>query len=119
MSSWISKSKRKNIYAKTDNKCFYCGCELNLVNATIDHIIPKSKGGKNNEENLVPCCRYCNASKHLKTLEEYRLYISFNRLVAPIVYSQRQVNQINSLGLLKNFGVTELHIFYFEKEMVN
>lgn len=40
-------------------RCRYCGGEASEV----DHVIPKSKGGSDAAENLVACCRSCNASK--------------------------------------------------------
>ncbi|MFA5404335.1 MAG: HNH endonuclease, partial [Ignavibacteria bacterium] len=44
---------RKNILRRDNHKCQYCGSTVNL---TIDHIIPKSKGGDETWENLVTAC---------------------------------------------------------------
>jgi hypothetical protein len=41
-------------------KCFYCDAVLDIDEATIDHVIPQSKGGTNNLDNLVICCKYAN-----------------------------------------------------------
>jgi len=41
-------------------KCFYCEAVLDINEATIDHVIPQSKGGTNNLDNLVICCKYAN-----------------------------------------------------------
>lgn len=51
--------------------CFYCGCELNESNLTIDHFIPLSKGGQNIRENLVACCFGCNNKKGVKLYEQF------------------------------------------------
>ena len=48
---------RALIYKRDDYECQYCGCKNDL---TIDHVIPKSKGGQNTWENLVACCTSCN-----------------------------------------------------------
>ena len=48
-------------------KCVYCNSKNEL---TIDHVIPKSRGGKNTWENLVTCCKKCNAKKDNKTPKE-------------------------------------------------
>jgi 5-methylcytosine-specific restriction endonuclease McrA len=40
--------------------CFYCRRKLDLSNATIEHVIPKSMGGKGDESNVVVCCRAIN-----------------------------------------------------------
>jgi DNA-directed RNA polymerase subunit N (RpoN/RPB10) len=42
------------------NKCFYCGKSLTNKEVTIEHIIPKSSGGKDNLDNLAVCCRSIN-----------------------------------------------------------
>lgn len=53
--------------------CCYCGRELvrtikNRANqATIDHVIPKTQGGRNQLDNLVLCCYACNQEKGGKT----------------------------------------------------
>lgn len=47
--------------------CVYCGRPAN----TVDHIIPKIKGGQDVAWNLVPCCKSCNSSKKDKDLDEF------------------------------------------------
>ena len=59
------------------NVCFYCKCGFTFdrVNPlrvrTWDHVVPICRGGKNEIENLVPCCLHCNMKKHTKTKEEF------------------------------------------------
>jgi 5-methylcytosine-specific restriction endonuclease McrA len=57
---------RSNIFRRDDNQCVYCGAKNNL---TIDHVIPKSQGGKDTWENLVTACQDCNARKGDRTPE--------------------------------------------------
>lgn len=45
------------IYERDGNKCFYSGKEMAIDEATIEHLIPLSRGGKNNIDNLVLCLR--------------------------------------------------------------
>jgi 5-methylcytosine-specific restriction endonuclease McrA len=61
----ISPTK-KNIILR-DGCCQYCGSTHKL---TIDHVIPKSKGGKDTWTNLVACCHSCNNKKGDKSVEE-------------------------------------------------
>ena len=49
------------------SSCQYCGSKSNL---TIDHIIPKQKGGKDSWENLIIACSPCNSRKGNRTLVE-------------------------------------------------
>ncbi|HHJ51673.1 MAG TPA: HNH endonuclease [Caldithrix abyssi] len=59
---------RKNILKRDQNICQYCG--KNSRPMTIDHVIPKSYGGKDTWENLVCACYSCNAKKSNRTPEE-------------------------------------------------
>jgi 5-methylcytosine-specific restriction endonuclease McrA len=62
---------RRNILKRDNHKCGYCGrADLPL---TIDHIIPKSKGGDDSWENLVAACLPCNNKKGDRTPEEARM----------------------------------------------
>ncbi|MCU0326479.1 MAG: HNH endonuclease [Spirosomaceae bacterium] len=58
---------RQNVFRRDSNKCVYCGSHEDL---TLDHLIPKSKGGKTNWDNLVTACRRCNSRKGDNTPEE-------------------------------------------------
>lgn len=49
-------------------RCVYCG----RVADTMDHVVPVSKGGTNDAENLVPACSSCNSSKGVKAVDEWR-----------------------------------------------
>jgi 5-methylcytosine-specific restriction endonuclease McrA len=62
-----TKPSRKSIHMRDGNKCVYCHSTRNL---TIDHIIPKSRGGGDTYSNLVSACNYCNTKKGNKLLEE-------------------------------------------------
>lgn len=64
--SKISPS-RNMIYKRDGYSCQYCGSTRDL---TIDHIIPRSRGGNGSWENLVCCCGKCNVSKGNKFLHE-------------------------------------------------
>lgn len=61
---------RIRIYKRDGHTCVYCGSKKNL---TIDHVIPKSKGGKNTWNNLVTCCSGCNLYKGDRTPEQAQM----------------------------------------------
>ncbi|WP_258103368.1 HNH endonuclease [Marinoscillum sp. MHG1-6] len=51
---------RHNIFRRDNHECQYCGTNHNL---TLDHLIPRSKGGKSTWSNLVTACKHCNSKK--------------------------------------------------------
>lgn len=61
---------RIRVFERDNWKCHYCEEEVGGNNATLDHIIPQSKGGDNSIDNLVTCCLECNAIKSGKTAGE-------------------------------------------------
>ena len=61
---------RQNIIWRDNNLCQYCGNYFKTSELTIDHVMPKSRGGKNTWENLVAACVPCNQKKGPKTLVE-------------------------------------------------
>lgn len=56
----FSKTIRAFCYLRDNHKCLKCGTRENL---TVDHIIPKSRGGNNSFVNLQTLCLKCNAEK--------------------------------------------------------
>mgnify|MGYP003702099587 FL=1 len=61
---------RDNVFKRDNYTCVYCG-EDEPRAMTIDHVIPKSKGGEDSFENCVTACRPCNAEKDDLTIEEW------------------------------------------------
>jgi len=57
------KKFRESIFEAWEWKCAYCEKQLCDRTATIDHIVPKHKGGHNTRNNLACCCNSCNKSK--------------------------------------------------------
>lgn len=56
----MANNMLKRLYLLQGGKCFYCQQELAYHTATIEHIIPRSKGGTNTSENLCVCCKAIN-----------------------------------------------------------
>lgn len=57
---------RRAIFMRDDGRCQYC----NATAESIDHVVPKSKGGAHTWENVVAACRPCNSRKRDRLLEE-------------------------------------------------
>lgn len=58
---------RYNIMKRDGSQCQYCGSKSNL---TIDHVLPRSRGGEDTWENLVTACNKCNVRKGNRTPDE-------------------------------------------------
>ena len=78
----LTFEEEKYIYARFPI-CPYCNTSKS---DTLDHVIPLSKGGKNDTSNVVAVCRSCNSKKHDKMLIEFRpiLYLMWNRIKTPL-----------------------------------
>lgn len=57
---------RRAIFARDEHRCSYCGAHAD----SIDHVLPRSRGGKNVWENVTAACRPCNLRKRDRTPEE-------------------------------------------------
>ena len=51
---------RKNILMRDRYTCQYCHRTLPASELTLDHVVPRSRGGETSWENLVACCHHCN-----------------------------------------------------------
>jgi 5-methylcytosine-specific restriction endonuclease McrA len=61
------KFNRRNIFARDKNKCQYCGKRFPTSELSLDHVIPRSIGGKADWENIVCACAECNVRKGGRT----------------------------------------------------
>ena len=61
------------ILEKTGGLCARCGKPVTPVKVTIDHFVPKYRGGGNDDRNLLPLCKNCNKQKgsRVVTIKEY------------------------------------------------
>ena len=115
----FSPAEREAVFAKTGERCAYCGCELTLRTMQIDHVVPlefydayKSMGQDLNAmDNLLPACRSCNNYKHTLTLDKFRAAIE--RM--PDVLARDSVTYRNAV----RFGLVTPTpgpvVFYFER----
>jgi 5-methylcytosine-specific restriction endonuclease McrA len=61
---------RKNLFKRDKYTCVFCGVQPGPAELTIDHVMPKSRGGKSTWENCVLACVDCNKRKSNRTPEE-------------------------------------------------
>lgn len=78
---WLDRTsiyvEREILYARDRFLCAYCGDKLPPHKLTIDHIHPKSRGGKNIWMNAVTACKYCNHGKADRTPDEAGLQLLY------------------------------------------
>lgn len=63
----------RTLFQRDRHVCLYCGCKFHVHDLTRDHVIPLSRGGRDEWVNVVTACRSCNQSKDAKTPEEARM----------------------------------------------
>jgi len=66
---------RRNIYRRDGHRCLYCGRRPHADRLTIDHVIPRSRGGTWSWENCVTACLACNARKADRTTREAGMHL--------------------------------------------
>ena len=75
----------KRLLIVQNNKCFYCENDISIYKA-VEHLTPLSRGGDNQNWNLVYSCRSCNSKKRSKTLEEYAIKNELYHLITKFDY---------------------------------
>jgi hypothetical protein len=112
---------RKKVYDKYHGHCAYCGCELELKDMQVDHLVPKARkhfigtyetniSNINDIANLMPSCRKCNHYKRAESINEFR-----NKM-ATLIHRLRK-EYLNELA--EKYGIYQYHEwdgkFFFEK----
>lgn len=65
------KENRLRVFERDRYKCYKCGKQLTRFDATLDHLMPVSKGGDNSYDNLSTCCLQCNSKRSNRDLSEH------------------------------------------------
>ena len=80
-SKWLRASTRRRIYKRDGHRCVWCQAKVTPkglpedfamgVAATVDHVVPRSRGGTNAASNLITCCSACNARRGDKSVPAF------------------------------------------------
>lgn len=65
---YFDRDMKRKIIKKSDERCAHCGKPISVKTMTVEHVIPISKGGTNELENLVALCECCNKEKSNKVV---------------------------------------------------
>ena len=68
-----SALNKDNVLKRDGYICQYCGDKLSSTTGTMDHVMPRSRGGKHTWKNVVACCRPCNNKKDNMTPGEAKM----------------------------------------------
>lgn len=71
------KFRKKVLFNRDNWRCSYCNVKLTYSTATIDHVVPSSKGGSTSWKNCVAACQKCNRKKSNKSLKEAGMQLRF------------------------------------------
>lgn len=66
---------RRNVFARDANRCQYCGSQFPMSELSLDHVVPRSRGGTTTWENIVCACVKCNVRKGGRTPQEARMQL--------------------------------------------
>ncbi len=89
---------RQNVFKRDSHECLYCGSKKDL---TLDHVLPKSRGGKSTWDNLATACKKCNSLKGDKTPEEAEMSLSQTPFKPSYVMFVRNFSGFTSKDWLK------------------
>ena len=87
-----------------NSECIYCGEIIEIDQFTVDHVIPRSKGGQDNPENCKPCCKFCNTLKGHMDLDEFNEKYPKDKIVKLKKYtdSKRSLNESEFLDSVRD-----------------
>lgn len=66
----VVRFNRKNLFARDDHRCQYCGQSQPTSQLSLDHVVPRSLGGRTSWDNIVCSCLSCNSRKGCRTPEQ-------------------------------------------------
>ena len=72
---WSIRLSRKGVFARDEHRCQYCNRRLPSSLLSLDHVIPRSRGGQTSWENVVCACLKCNVKKGGRTPHEARMLL--------------------------------------------
>lgn len=106
----MKNSLRKRVFNKYKKRCAYCGHILTFQDMKIDHYDPKSKGGTDDIENLMPSCEICNHYKNSHNIHKFKW------LLINII---KKIKKIYIIKVAIRFGLIEFKefkSFFYERD---
>ena len=96
---------RRNVLIRDQFTCVYCGSRERPI--TVDHVLPRSLGGKSDFDNCVACCRACNTKKAARLPREAGMALRHQPWQPTIAeFMRMHLRQSGVLGLLADLGLS-------------
>ena len=92
---------KSNVFLRDRFKCQFCGKKLVKNECTVDHVVPKAKGGKSSWINCVTACKRCNGEKGDRDLYDTHFRL-LREPVAPSVADFARIKSIQMVDILKD-----------------
>lgn len=113
----------RELFRRDRHLCAYCGKTFSDSKLTRDHVIPRSRNGKDNWMNVVTCCAKCNQRKDNKTPQEARMELLYLPYVPSraehLILANRRI-LADQMEFLLSFVDEKSRVReYFNKEMTN
>lgn len=109
----MSAEFKRTVFNKFEGRCAYCGNQITIDNMTVDHKVPRSKGGSVCLKNCLPSCKRCNELKADGTIGEMR---------SKIENLNKTIKKNKEYQMLKKYGLISILdepvLFLYEKEIV-
>jgi 5-methylcytosine-specific restriction endonuclease McrA len=85
---------RGNVLLRDEYRCQYCHERFHPPDLSLDHVVPRSMGGRLSWTNAVACCRHCNGRKGCKSVNEIQRELGMTLLRKPVVPTQYELSKI-------------------------
>ncbi len=109
----LTKEQRIDVYYKFAGHCAYCGCEIDIQDMQVDHIVALELGGADEISNLYPAFRSCNHYKSTFTIERFRE--ALERMPSVLMRDSVTYKIAVRFGIIKHISNPKV-VFYFEKD---
>ena len=97
---------KSNCFVRDSFKCQFCDIKLNHDEATIDHVLPQSRGGKTDFDNCVTACKNCNSKKDNRTPSEAKMFLKRQPYTPTIMeFFRRKCKLMGIEKVLQDMGI--------------
>lgn len=111
---YFTKEEKSSILKKSGSKCSHCGKKLSIDTMTVEHVVPISKGGTNNDVNLVALCDECNINKidYVVNPADYYKYIKPKSFKSLMSYFNQYCEDVKYIDMCNFFSTDYIKVPY-------